>query len=143
MYKEFGKTKNWKRILFPSIFLIGFFSIPTSAFFLYTAMKGISLQSFFFLLFFVICGFFFPLKHLRNLYIFPPIQLDDNFIVVNQPFQNRCVYTLKQISNVKVFLKSVIFLHNSFPVLLNLNSLDESERIYIVERLKLANKDGS
>jgi hypothetical protein len=64
--------------------------------------------------------------------------MDENFIVVSQPFQGRRVYTLAHISNVRAFFKSVFFLHNKCPVLLTMNALDEDERCCILKKLKSA-----
>ncbi len=83
----------------------------------------------------IITSFYLPIKHIFNLYTFPLIQLDGNFMVITQPFQIRYVYNLNKISLVKPFLKSVFFLHNGFPVLINLHALPESERNQFIDTI--------
>jgi len=123
----------------PSIILLGVFSIPISAFVIWIAYDSPKIEYLFITPVTVLVLFAFPIRHLRNLYNFPSIELDNNFMVVNQPFQNRSVYTLSNVGYVKPFLKSVLFLHNGFPAIINMNNIVENDRVYIVMLLKSAN----
>lgn len=140
MYKKFGKTKDWKRVLGPFIVVICFFSVPISVFLIYIAVESKEVGSFVAAITMSFFVWAFPLQHLRNLYVFPLLEIDDNFVVVNQILQKRAVYTLKQITKVRPLFKSVLFIHNGFPVLLNMNSLTESDRLNVINILKAANK---
>ncbi len=140
MYQEFGKAKNWKRVVLPAIILFSFFSMPISAFLMYIAIEKMQISYLAISLLMSLFVFIFPAIHIRNLYSFPPAEMDENFLVINQPLQNRKAYTLKNITWVRKFLKSIIFMHNGFPVLFNVGSLNNQEVSKIVELIKSANK---
>lgn len=131
MYREFGKTKSWRRILLPSIATVGLY-LPFSAFIIYIALQKMELNVLLIAFGLVAFSIIFPLRHLRDLYIFPLVAIDQHFIVANQPLQPRRVYTLSKVTHVQPFLKSVFFLHNSFPALLTMNTLTKDERAYIL-----------
>ncbi len=138
MYKTFGKTKSWKRILLPSILLIGLFSLPMTALFISTLLVRMNFEHFLVTTLLVIFVFYFPVKHLCNLYAFPFIEIDDNFMVLTQSFQSRNVYTLNQITSVKPIMKSIFFMHNGFPVLINIHALTERERKHFLEIIEVS-----
>jgi hypothetical protein len=127
MYKELGKAKNCKRIIVPSIILFGFFSLPVSAFFIYVAIESMEFKTIVIASIIIFSVFLFSLIHVKNIYTFPPIEIDRYFLVVNQPFQKRTVYTIKNITWAKPFLKALIMVHNGVPALINLNSLSKEE----------------
>jgi hypothetical protein len=88
----------------------------------------------------IIFVFYYPVKHVYELYIFSLIEIDNNFLVLTQPFQRRSVYTLNQITSVKPFFKSVFFLHNRFPVLINIQTLTERERKQLLKIITTSSK---
>lgn len=140
MYQEFGKIRDWKRIIVPLIVIVIFFSAPFSVFLIYIAVDSNKLGVIVAAIVMVSFIWIFPLQHLRNLYNFPTLEIDDNFLVVNQIFQKRAVYTLKKITLVKPFMKSALLIHNGFPVLLNMNSLEKDDRKKVVRILTSATK---
>lgn len=135
MYQAFGKAKSWKRVLVPSILLIGLFSIPTTAFLIYIAIGKHDFQFVLTTLLFCFAAFFFPIKHLYQIYTFPLIEIDNNFMVYNHPFQQRVVYNLNKISSVKHFSTLVFFFHNGFPTLVSTRGLSESDQKSLLETL--------
>ncbi len=132
--------KDWKRVIFPSIVLLGCFSVPISAFVMYVAIEKMQFDYFAISILITFFSFFFPAIHIRNLYSFPPIEIDENFLVVNQPLQNRKVYTLKNITWMRRFLKAIIIMHNGFPALINVGSTNKQDASRIIELVKAANK---
>lgn len=127
MYKEFGKPKDWKRVISTAVFLIGCFSLPVSVLFIYLAVQIDELN--FYAYTFICCSFviYFPATHLINLYSFPSVIIDDNFLVVTTSFQKRRVYTLNKITNVHKFFSAIFFLHNNLPVLIKIESSNIKE----------------
>ena len=140
MYKEFGKAKDWKRVIFPAILDFGCFSAPISVFVMHIAIERMQFDH---LAISVLISFFvflFSAIHIRNLYNFPPIEIDENFLVVNQPLQNRKVYTLKNITWMRKFLRAIIIIHNGYPALVNVGSRNKQDALKIIELIKAANK---
>ena len=140
MYQEFGKAKDWKRIILPAVVILGCFSVPVSTFIIYVSIQKMEFEHFAISIVVSFFSFLFPVMHLKNLYCFPPIEIDQNFMVVNQPFQNRKAYTLKNITWIHKFLKGVIFIHNGFPTLVNVGSSNKEDVLQIIELIKAANK---
>ncbi|MEE9344946.1 MAG: hypothetical protein V3U88_05005 [Methylococcales bacterium] len=133
MYQSFGKTKSWQRILLPSIILIGLFSLPATVWLISHLLTNINIENLLVTMLFIFAAVYFPIKHVSDLYTFPFIEIDDNFMVLTQSFQSRSVYTLNQITSVKAFMKSVFFVHNGFPVLINVHTLTDRERKHLLD----------
>ncbi|HFD13376.1 MAG TPA: hypothetical protein ENJ32_13050 [Crenotrichaceae bacterium] len=132
MHESFGKTQSWRRILLPAIVLIGLFSLPATAWFLFLLLERFSTENLVIIVIMISFVVYFPVRHICDLYTFPMVEIDHGVMVVTEPFQGRQVYALKKITKVKAFLKSVFFLHNGFPVVINLHGLQEEERKDIV-----------
>lgn len=135
MYKAFGTTKNWRRIVWPFITLAVLLCLPYTAFSIYMMVYSGDIQVVLPLFVANIMVFAIPYRHLRNLYMFPPIEMDHNFMVVNQSFQKRCVYRLDAITWMKTIFKSVILVHNGFPAIVHLSFLTDKERSEIMSIL--------
>ncbi len=140
MYKELGKAKNWKRTVVPSIILFGMVSLPVSAFLIYVAVESMELKTFIASILMSAIVFFIPTVHIKNIYVFPPVEIDNNFLVVNQPFQKRAVYTIKSITWIKVIFRGVIMVHNGIPAFVNLNSISKEEMVSLIDLIKAANR---
>ncbi len=136
MYRIFGKTKDRKRIIIPSIILIGFFSTPVSAFLIWVAVSSNDPISYLIALVVTLFVFLFSAAHIKNIYEFPPVQIDENFLIVSRPLQKRVAFTLDKITTVKRFINSVIIIHNGIPALLNFNSLCNEEVSEIVDLIQ-------
>ncbi len=126
--QEFGSTKNWKIIIWPAVLLIGVVAIPFSVFLVYVAIGSGGIQHALTTTLILLVLWFVVLRQLHTVYLFPLIQIDENFLVVCELLSKRKVYNLTNISNSKRFLKSVYFAHNGWPVMINLHRLSQRER---------------
>jgi len=139
VYLEFGKAKNWKRLIVPSVLLYGLFAIPVSWVFAYVAIDTMLLKNFVIALVVIIFVFVIPSIHIKNLYLFPPVEMDENFLIVNQPLQKRVAYTLRKVTWERAFLRGVFLLHNGVPTFINFHSLSREEVSKILSLIR-ANK---
>jgi len=135
MYRSFGKVRDWKRIVWPSITVVLLLSFPYTAFSIFLMVDTKDAQIILPLLVVNVMVPAVAYRYLRNLYVFPPIEIDQNFMVVNQPYLKRSVYRLDVITWTKRIFKSVILIHNGFPAIVHLDSLSEEERIEIMSIL--------
>lgn len=119
----------------PSTVLIGLFSIPTSAFLIYISLEKHDVQYLLTTLLISMFVFYFPIKHVAQLYTFPLIEIDNNFLVYNHFLQQRVVYNLDKISSVKHFSNAVFFVHNGFPTLISTRGLSKTDHKAFLEIL--------
>ena len=80
--QEFGSTGNWKRIIWPILLLIGLVAIPFTVFLFYVAIGIGGIQNTLTTIVMLLVLWFFVLRHLHTVYLFPLIQVDGSFLVV-------------------------------------------------------------
>ena len=134
--QEFGKHNDWKRVFWSALAIFIFFVFPISGFFIYVVFQEKDFQFIASLATIVLIAWYVSLRYLHTLYTFPNIQIDSNFLVVNDPLSKRKIYNLNKISNFKYFLNTIYFKHNSWSVFINLNSLTKAEREELCKILK-------
>ena len=134
--QEFGKARDWKRVIGPAILIFLLFVLPVTAFFIYASFDQHELKFAFWSSILIFLVWYIYLKHLHTAYSFPYIQIDPNFFVVCEYFSRRRVYNLEKVSSAKRFLKLIYFKHNNWSVVISLASLTEDEREKLYELLK-------
>lgn len=141
MYREFGVVRSWKRILIPAVVLLGGFSLPVSVLVILVVLKSSTFTTWIAALLMIAAALGFPLRHLWNLYTLPQVELDDHFLVANEVFRNRRVLTMSRISRIRVCRGAVFLIHNGFPLLPNLQSLNDEDRAEVLRVLSSAVPD--
>jgi len=126
--QEFSSTQNWKRLIWPTLILVGLCAVPFTLFLIHVAIDAGDLQYTLTTAVMLLVLWFVVLRHLHTVYSFPFIQVDENFLVLCDLFSKRKVYNVEKISNAKKFLKSIYFAHNGWPVFINLHTLSNLER---------------
>lgn len=126
--QEFGSSKNWKRIFWPTLLLIGLVAIPFTVFLVYVAIDSGGIQNTLTMTVMLFVLWFVVFRHLHTVYFFPFIQIDENFLVVCDMLSKRKVYNLTKISNARRVFKAVYFVHIGWPVMINLHGLPQKER---------------
>lgn len=126
--QNFGSTNDWKRLIWPVLILVGLCATPFTLFLIHVAIDSKDLQYTLTTSVMLLVLWLCVLRHLHTVYLFPFIQVDENYLVVCQLFSRRKVYNLKSMANSKRFLKSIYFAHNGWPVFINLHTLSQQER---------------
>ena len=126
--QQFGSTKDWRRLIWPTLLLVGLCAIPFTLFVTHVAFDLGDLQYTLTTAVILLVLWFVVLKHLHTVYSFPLIEIDQNYLVVCDLFLKRKVYNLNKISNPKKFMKSAYFSYNGWPALINLHTLSSIER---------------
>ncbi len=136
MAQEFGKRKNWIRLIKPLFLYVIVLVIPFSIFMVFVAIGSETLRAFVFTLAGITVVAFLTIRHLHSVYAFPLIMIDDSFVAVMEPMFNRKVYERQRITHVYLFRHVLLFMHNGWPVMVSLWELSLNERELLQELLK-------
>ena len=94
MYRKFGKEHSLKRAVLPFAILFCMIAVPISIFFVFWVIESTKPVEFITGVILAATPLAVTFIHVKNIYVFPPVEIDNYFLVINQPFQKRSVFTI-------------------------------------------------